>query len=268
MASALVVFTPRSGSTIISELLAYKYNAVNFDEIFQGGVRGVLKDKLPPQVKQLISDNNLVEHVNKAMASPDDRELIYSLHKKTLKVVQTAHESHNIVVKYYPGHYPAVDLMEWAIKNNFEIYFINRRNVEEQLYSLFLAECRNRLYKKSEKVSRQMGFINSAEVPKIILPPIIISRAKILELLSRFNLYRMGWHIYEETYGSYGKTIYYEDNVVKNIYDEVGVTSDSYKEYCNTYKSIKPSEPYVVGKDIRNWSEIVEMAKDFCIPNI
>lgn len=277
MANVLVVFTPRSGSTIVSDLLAYKYNAINLDEVLDTRIRGVLYDKMPEDVKVLLKQRSVLDEQPTPTTKKERDSYFYdtySFFNKKFEFVKEVSQKYPIVVKFYPtAILPGIGLVEWAIKNNFQLYFVSRRNFKKQLYSMLLAEVRTNFLIRARKAGKLegpeiTGFLNTKGGFNVSFPPANVPLHHVLEQVVKLTVINNMWKSYVNAYGRYGKVMYYEDTIVKGDYSLLDVSPDLLQAYANEEISLRPTHRYNVGDQISNWQEILEIAKQYEVPNL
>lgn len=267
MGNALIIFTPRSGSTIAAELLAYKYKSINLDELVTGQLRGVIRDRLPPDVKELVLQSEIL---NEDIKIPDDNlSNTYKLFHKRFDTIKQIQKKHPVVLKYFPTFStPGVGIIEWATLNNFEIYFVTRRSAEEQLYSYLLANSKESFYKSAKRAGRlkiyeYAGFLNVKNAPRVVFPPVTITEERALNLILTLCGINNTWTAYYNKFKDYGKVVYYEDGIVRGDFSEFGINSELYKDYSLEPKSLQPTYEYSIGDQISNWNDMLEIFKQY-----
>lgn len=267
MASSLIIFTPRSGSTIAAELLAYKHKAINLDEMITGQIRGVLLNKLSQDIKRLIYDSRVLnQDVNYLFKDGEENIVdVYNIYKKRFNLAKQIHNKHSIVFKYFPYFsLPAVKILDWAKDNNFEIYFLTRKSGEDQLYSYLLAHAKERFYKNARQAGKldmpnYAGFLNVKSSPRVEFPPISFGEESALTLISVLCGINNTWTAYYNKFKDYGKLVYYEDSIGKGNFTDFGITPNMYSKYSAQPNSIRPTHEYTVGSQISNWNEMLEI---------
>ena len=273
MANALIVFTPRSGSTIVAELLAYKYGAVNLDELMMSDIRGVIERKLPNDVRDLINKNKGLSRATELYKSNTSKglEKVYEYNRKRLELVKQINQIHPIVLKTYPSiPLPGITTIEWAIEKNFDIFFLQRRNVINQLYSYFLANTKEEFYKNAKKagkleIEKYAGFLNTKSTPRVVFPQVHLEKNRIIELVAVFNGFVSMHQCLLEKYKKYGKQVYYEDTIVRNDFSPFGITQNIVDEYVKHPLAIQSTYEYTVGSQFLNWDEVVSIFKEFSL---
>ena len=268
MANALIVFTPRSGSTIVAELLAHKYNALNLDEFIHGDIRGTLDNKLPAGVREMVRNAPSLGEQPKPLILKKT-PILSDLLDSRLEVVKNIAKDHEIVFKLFPSFVtPGINIIEWAIENNFELYFIHRKNKREQIYSYVLANCKAKLYeeaKKSGKLSmhRSAGFLNVRNATRVIFPPIKLSREEIIRYAALLCNINGCYNCISRKYKDYGKHLSYENTIAKKDYTAFGIDKKIVDSYAQQPESIRPTYDYEIGSEIVNWDEVVEVFNKF-----
>lgn len=277
MANVLVIFTPRSGSTIISDLLAYKYNAVNLDEMLDSTIRSVLYNKIPEDIKVILKERSLLENLPDPITNKEKHTYLYNafkLHNKRFDFVKEVTQKYPIVVKYYPtGPLPGIGIVEWAIENNFELYFVSRKSFKKQLYSILLAQVKTNYYRKAKKAGRQEiqeinGYINTKGSLNVSFPPANVPLELAIDQIVKLTVIDNMWKAYVNAYGKYGKVMYYEDTIVRGDYSLLDISPDLLQSYAREEISLRPTHRYKVGEQISNWQEILEIAKQYEVPNL
>lgn len=277
MANVLVVFTPRSGSTIVSDLLAYKYNAINLDEVLDTTIRGVLYDKIPEDIKAILKERSLLDPQPNPTTKKERDSYFYdtfNLYKKRFEFVKETAQKYPIVIKYYPtAMLPGIGLVEWAIENDFELYFVSRRSFNKQLYSMLLAEVKTNFFKKARKAGKLEipgidGFLNTKGSSNVSFPPVNVPLEQAVEHIVKLTVINNMWKAYVNAYGRYGKVMYYEDTIVRGDYSLLGVDNELLQAYGKEEISLRPTHRYNVGDQITNWQEILKIATLYEVPNI
>lgn len=278
MANALIVFTPRSGSTIVGDLLAYKNNAINLDEILTGGtVRGLLREKLPTDINNLLMSKGLAKRAAGLQRDENNSDVVkywnnlFDYYKDGLEFIKEVGVSYPVVLKYYPiAALPGVKLIEWAINNNFELYFTYRENFEQQLYSMILADVKEKFYDKVKKAGKltmhkHAGYLNMKGGRRVVFPPVQYTRSEAIHMTVKLSTIGVLWESYVKQYGKYGKVICYEETIAKNDFSVIGITPEEFSQYQAQDKSLRPSFEYELGKQLTNWDEVTELASHFHI---
>lgn len=261
MANALIVFTPRSGSTVAGDVLAYKYNALYLDELTTGNIRSPFFEKLPGNVQLKLKQLNLVR--NNTRTAPN-WSTIYQKYKLSSSFIEHLHKTNSVVLKYFPNSIiPGTRTIQWAIDNNFELYFVTRRNFQQQLYSYLLAEHRQLVYKQTN--NNKEAFVNTKSSPVYQHKPSKMGAQQALALITTLCNSLSLWESYRTKFGYYSKTVLYEDNLANNNLCEFGISEDLFNSYNKQNDSIRPTDSYSVGSDIINWYDIVQMARDYHI---
>jgi len=268
--NVLIVFTPRSGSTIAGELLAHKYSSLFLDELYSGDLRSIFGSRLPADVKNKLGEKNvrrmMFNIAHNAMVWDDTKAFVDT----ALSLIKDINKDYPIVIKFYPNYVlPGKKLVEWCIDNNFEIYFLRRKDFIEQAYSLLLTVVKQDFNMKARQAGKLQDLPRDAEVvnlntaSRVVFPPmplsIDIATRKIVTLAGINQCFAN----YVEHYGKYGKVLSYEDTIRKNDFSEFGISTLLVNDYNNQRLSIRPTHEYKIGHQISNWPEIVEMIDYF-----
>jgi hypothetical protein len=62
--------------------------------------------------------------------------------------------------------------------------------------------------------------------------------------------------------------MYYEDTIVRGDYSLLDISPDLLQAYGKEEISLRPTHRYNVGDQISNWQEILEIAKQYEVPNL
>lgn len=263
MDNTLIVFTPRSGSTFVGDVISYKNNALFLDELITGNIRLPLLNKLPVSIQHKLKHQQLIKGSD--INSRPDWNQLHGKYNNSLSLIKQLAAEQAVTVKYFPNSLiQGTQLVEWAIDSKFKIFFVSRRNFERQLYSFLLAEYKQRVNKTAMGVVDSSGFVNTGGNNK----PLPVTRLTPNHMLGAITTLCNGinlWHMYLRQYGAYGKTVYYEDSIFENYLDEFDISDQVLEQYKQQTNSIKPTEPYRVGEHFDNWSDIVRIAKDYNI---
>lgn len=272
MGNALIIFTPRSGSTIAAELLAHKHRAINLDEFMTGDIRPAIRNKLP--VKFIEAVDNF-RSINPKLSDKKEvnmnqmQKLVYAfeVYQERFKFITQLNQYNNIVLKYYPSFgSPGVKLTQWAIDNNFELYFVKRRCIEEQLYSCLLADSKENFYKAAKAAGRLQiptgaGFINTKSTPRVVFPPVELTDEVILARICDIQAINSSFESYYTKFKDYGTLAVYEDTIVKEDFSQFNISSDVVAEYRSKPGTLTPTHEYVVGSQITNWDHALDLLR-------
>lgn len=266
MTNTLVVYTPRSGSSILNDLLAFKYGNINLDEITFSVVRGKFLDRLPQDIKEKAITLNR-EYVETAPESESQlaQGTQITNYLKRVEYVKSLTNLGISIKEWANGKFPAHKYIEWCIDNNYEIYFLYRGSFEAQVYSLMCSALRNSQYSKQMrgKITRydsvSHAYLQFKNGDRVELKPAYIKTETIVQCISTTisNIY--AWTSYHSKYSKYGVTMKFEDTVEKHDFSKAGIPPEMYYKYNNTPDPVVEFEKNPIGKYIGNWSE----AKDY-----
>jgi len=273
VANSLIVFTPRSGSTIAAELLAYKNKAINLDEFMAGNIRKPLFKRLPNDVASAITNDKVLNdhcvEMQTQMSEGEKLLLNFHLYEKRFEAVKRLHEERPIVIKYWPAiGLPGVKFIEWTIENGYDVYFTKRRCIEDQLYSYLLADVKETFYRsavRAGKLNIEMGagFINTKSTPNVVFPPVALRDDTIISRVTDVLSLNLLFTSYYNKFKDHAKLIVYEDSIVKNNFMQFGISDNLASSYFKQQHSLRPTTKYVVGDQIKNWDRVIEILGHF-----
>lgn len=237
----------------------------------------MLYDKIPEDVKTALTERSLLEQVPDPTNNKEKFSYLYNVfnqYNKRFEFVKEVSQKHPIVIKYYPtAPMPGIGIVEWAIENNFELYFITRRSFKKQLYSYMLAEAKTNFYRGAKKAGRLdvpefAGYLNTRGGINVAFPPVNVPLEQAIENIVKLTAINSMWKIYADAYGKHGKVMYYEDTIVKGDYSQLDMNSELLQAYGKEDISLRPTHRYNVGEQISNWEQVLEIAKQYEVPNL
>ncbi len=273
MASSVIVFTPRSGSTIAAELLAYKNKAINLDEFMAGNIRKPLFKRLPPNIKDSITDSKLLNddctELRATMTESEKFLLNFDLYKRRSQYMKNLHDSNNLVIKYYPAlASPGITFIEWAIENKYTIYFTKRRCIEDQLYSYLLADVKETFYRSAVKagklnIEKGAGFINTKSTPKVVFPKVTLPDDIIISRMCDLLSLNIIFNSYFDKFKDHARLVVYEDTIAKNDFTTFGISGNLAQSYFQGENSLRPTTKSSIGDQFNNWDRVLEILKHY-----
>lgn len=261
MANCLILFTPRTGSSILADLLAFKYNAWNLDEILSHQIRPQVLNKLPPRVVTLLKQGNFNARVNLNGKGPD--EFYYEMSKEVIRAFSFAADLaqyNDIVLKCYT--YPAAlphKILQLAIQHNFEIYFLYRSNKTEQMLSLVTAMAK-------EKNNKQpwSGHIYTNKTKPSDSQPMMYDEKSMHNLCYQIGSSIHTWHYLHDNYKQYGVTMCYEDTIAKGDFTSASISKELFEQYLEQDEHLIPTRDKNL---VTNWDKIKPIIENYLITN-
>lgn len=138
---------------------------------------------------------------------------------------------------------------------------------------MLLAEAKTNFYRGAKKAGKLeipeiTGYLNTRGNLNISFPPVNVPLEQAIEQIVKLTAINTMWKAYVNTYGEYGKVMYYEDTIVRGDYSQLDVTHDLLHAYGKEQLSLRPTHKYNVGDQISNWQQILDIAKQYEVPNI
>jgi len=228
--NTLVIFSPRTGSTILNELLAFQHNNVDLDEFLSSsirlGTRGVLVNNIPKDIIDELRRLN-VRYKN------------YSPYKTNFlpKINLSGHTwsakcyAHNIDTVRY--------IIDTVVNSDTKLLFTKRNNLKQQCWSAIMAEARQTELIINNTLNSYSSHIHTnkhkyPEIKQTKLDTKTASRTIKTIILSA--------NIVDEIYKEFGGIMMpYEETINISDFSLAGVTNETLQEYNNLeLKMIKP----------------------------
>jgi hypothetical protein len=273
------MFLPRSGSTILNELLAYKYQNSNLDEFMTPHSRvRVPIDGLAPR-NQIVED--AISHCNRGVIEIPrglkPTQYAESLHpvffrmQKERLVKKLIQDGHSISMKDQatPAH-PGTDyngMIRWCIDNNVEMYFTFRRDFEAMLYSLFVIVNRVAHIRKViadptwQKPDEDLKHLDAAYATRsdveysVDTPPVELTEEDFWRVYRYFVHEVYNFKALYYTYKNYATTICFEDIADTSDFSKAGITPELYNSYNQIKFHMMKTPPYEIGHYITNFKK-------------
>ena len=262
MANSLIFFTPRTGSSILADLLAFKYAAWNLDEILSHQVRPQIINKLPTSVIDRIKGGRFnARERYKGKSSDSFYQLMCGEVLRSINFVKQLSNENDIVIKCYT--YPAAlprRVIELAIDNNFEIYFLHRSNIEEQMYSIAAAV----LKEKHNKTTPWSAHVHTNKTQLPNTPPQVYSKKQMHTMAYQIGIAIHTWNTLQKVYGHYGVTACYEDTIAKNDFSFAKISDSIIDQYKLQSEYLVPTKDKVENF-ILNWEELKPIINSYII---
>jgi hypothetical protein len=183
--------------------------------------------------------------------------------------MKNLHDSNNLVIKYYPAlASPGITFIEWAIENNYNIYFTKRRCIEDQLYSYLLADVKETFYRSAVKagkldIEKGAGFINTKSTPKVVFPKVTLRDDTIISRMCDLLSLNVIFDSYFNKFKDHAKLVVYEDTIAKNDFTTFGISDNLAQSYFQGENSLRPTTKSSIGEQFNNWDRVLEILKHY-----
>jgi len=259
VANCIIFFTPRTGSSILADLLAFKYNAWNLDEILSHQIRSQILNKLPPRVVDFIKQGNFNARVNLNNKRPED--FYYEMSNEIIRAFSFAADLaqyNDVVLKCYT--YPAAlphKILQLAIQYNFEIYFLYRSNKVEQMRSLVTAMAREKNNKRPWS-----GHIYTNKTKSSQNESLTYDEKSMHNLCYQIGSSIHTWHYLHDRYKQHGVTMCYEDTIAKSDFTSASISKELFDQYLQQEEYLVPTKEK---NTIANWDVIEPVIEKYLI---
>lgn len=234
--SNVVLFTYRSGSTVLADLLAFKQGTINLGEALHSAVRNYNYNT--EQHRQTTLYKSCLESLTGKYHTPQTRGSDFiGFHKAKEKRIE--------LIKQYPGNWTVKDnldklsfsskFIDYCIDNNINVYMTHRSDIIKQFVSKINARYRAEIAKDPT----QFIFTNDAEYNPY--DQMVISFAWLRLYMQVFLDQLLVWRTVYERYKPYIKLVSYEKHIQPMQLDEFGITQDDVKQYKNLSTHLVPT---------------------------
>lgn len=267
--SNLVLFTLRSGSTFLADILSYAENTINVGE----GVFSKVFD-----VNYNTEENKKLEFFRKF--TTDIVEETFSVEKKGRKEYYQKHLDRIELLKNAKQPWTAKlllstqliyndELIKHCLANNIKIYLTHRKDIVQQFLSYMVAKTLS----MREKNNRT-GFIYTNITDRSLHngPSMRVegklAEMYILNFLSQLALWRS---VYKK-YGNNLTVVSYEDAIKPKNFKSIGISDEAVEQYHNLTKHMVPTPSKIqtllfvdskTGEEIPDaWEKVVTILED------
>jgi len=264
VANSLILFTPRTGSSILADLLAFKYGAWNVDEILAHQVRPQILKKLPPEIIAKIKQGSF--NARERIQDKRPEEFYYAMSNEILRsfaFVKELMKENDVVIKCYT--YPAAlpqKVIQFAIENKFEIYFLYRKNKEEQLRSIVTAMIKE----KHGNQKPWSGHIYTNTSEPIDIAPQVYNEKLMHNMAFQIGTSIHTWYCLNQAYKHHGITMCYEDTIAKGDFTTASISNDLFMQYQQQNEFLVPTKNKLTNL-ISNWDELKPIINNYIIAN-
>lgn len=255
MANTLVFFTPRSGSSYVNDLLSLQHNNINLDEFIHSRVRGSYFDRLPKDVKLIVSQlqqRTIFDYKDQAEAAVE--------FNKRVRSVDFMSTARGISLKCIPVSptIPVQQFIQHCIDKQYEVYFVYR-SVEHQVYSFLCSRIRAAIAEQNN-IPNETAFVNFKNAKaQYQFEPLEFPIKQALVDMENLQRYWRVWISYNTVFKNYVKTFSYEQFLTNPLLADI--QQQTIDNYNSRNDVIQPSNIGPVGSLITNWDQIVEYIK-------
>lgn len=243
--NTLVIFSPRTGSTILNELLAFQQQNVDLDEFLSSSIRlgtqGVFVNNIPTDILDEVRRLN-------------SRYKGYTPHKTNF-LPKINEYGYNWSAKCYAYNKDTVKyIIETVVNSETELFFTRRNSLKQQCWSAIMAEVREEEIKNTDTWSLHSSHVhtNKHKYPEIKLTQLDIRKAArtIKSIILSTNMV-------EELYKEFGgNMMVYEETIKLGDFSLAGISDESIQKYnALRVRMIKPDQ-ILPEKYFSNYDEI------------
>lgn len=244
--SNLILFTPRSGSTILCELLSYSQNTINLGEGIHSIIRGYNYNTKLSQETNLykeFSKFSLTGNFHNLKTRGSDHKGFDSNQQKRINLLKAS--NFNWTAKCNMEKFLInIDFIDYCVDNGVNVYITHRRNILDQFISHINTRYRGEL---DQGGPTDKGYIFT----KQDIDTATSATRRYSELIVPFSwLYRytdiflnqlLMWRALYERYKDKIIVVSYEDNIKPMDLTKFGITDDFIKKYHTNVNHLKPT---------------------------
>lgn len=241
MACNLILYTPRSGSMLLSDIMSLDSNTRNLSEAWN----------INPNEPDLSRINH------EAMHRSDTRLFIRYLkeHEKrrnTLKEMSQTDNGWTAKIHVTPALANSKDFLEYCIgSKNVNVWLTHRVNLADQFLSLINAGYRQTVLKEDGG-----GFVHTNKTKIATYTSINWSRSQIFNTLNSFLLQIIMWRNVFDLYRNNISVVSYEKVIKPASFDSLGMKEDTMTKYYRMERHFVPTRNNVKKFDVPGvWEE-------------
>lgn len=246
--NTLTVFSPRTGSTIVNELLSFKHNNVDLDEFLSAnirlGTRGIQLENIPPV---LLDELRRIRNRYKGY-NPHKTNFLHRINELDYVWSAKCFVNNNLDTAKY--------ILEELTSENTGLFYTKRNDVKAQCWSFIMAEYRDRQLTQKNML-KYSAYIHTNIHPYQKLDPIKLDRKTVTRSVGTIVSSRNNVDLLFSEFG--GTSVVYEDTVSKDDYSVLGITPAIFNDYRNLrIHMVKPTYIHP-GEYFTNWKEVDDM---------
>ncbi len=244
--NTITIFSPRTGSTILNEMLSFHRKNIDLDEFVSGSIRnGTLTNyvrNIPVSIR-----NDLMQ-----MLKVNNK---FGLDKNKIDYVLALENSWS--AKCISGYdYLSCYFIETALKQNTELFYTKRRDIKAQCWSMIMAGVRSRQIK--DKPS--LGYINLNSDCRLKTQPVYVDPTAAKTSIQ--NIVSLSKQV-DSLYNRFGGTMMvYEDTIYREDFSLCGIDDKSIDSYKKLKLRLERPEPRHPEQHAINWKEIDELIEN------
>ena len=249
--NTLVIFSPRTGSTILNELLAFQQQNVDLDEFLSSSIRlgtqGVFVNNIPTDILDEVRRLN-------------SRYKGYTPHKTNF-LPKINEYGYNWSAKCYAYNKDTVKyIIETVVNSETKLFFTQRNNLKQQCWSAIMAEVREEEIRNNVKLSSHSSHVHTN---KHKYPDIKLTRLNIRKAARTIKTIILSANIVQEMYKEFGGTmLVYEETINIGDFSLAGITDESLQKYnALQLRMTKPSQ-ISPEKYFSNYEEIDKLIEE------
>lgn len=222
----LILYTPRSGSMLLSDILSLHSGTRNLSEAWN-----ITKGE---------PDLSRMNH--EAMHSNDTRLFIKYLqeHHKRREIMKGLAKTNNgwtAKIHVTPALANSKDFLEYCIdSDNINVWLTHRTNLSDQFLSLINAGYRQTVLKEDGG-----GFVHTNLTKISSYDTINWSRAQIFQTLNSFLYQVIMWRNVYDLYKDKITVVNYESDIKTNSFQKFGLTSETIQKYFSMERHFVPT---------------------------
>lgn len=233
----LILFTNRSGSTVLCDMISYASGTMNLGEGTHSMIRDYNYNK--PEYKQTqlfktLTESNLTSRYHNSITRGSDHIGFMKAKKKRIEIIKqtdipwTAKEQTEKQTM-------DVDFIEYCCKNkDINVYMTHRLNIVEQFVSKVNARYRSEVAKSGDFIYTNNDTSQAYDVMQIKFGWLYLYTNVFIEQL-------MMWRVLYEKFKPHIQLVSYENEIKPMKFDNIGINSDTVSKYKEETQHLVPT---------------------------
>jgi len=236
--SNLILFTNRSGSTLLADILAYNDVSINLGEGLHSTAREYnynVDGNTQSELYKTFSKTNVTSLYHNTKTRGSDHIGFFKAKEERIKILKKTNCQWT-VKENIERQTISIDFINYCINNGVNVYLTHRQDIVAQFISKINARYRSEIAKmgSSEFIyTNQDHYINYSEMK--------ISFSWLYLYLNVFIGQLMLWRILYEKYKHQIKVVSYENQIKPMNFKSIGISEDTVNNYNKEQKHLVPT---------------------------
>ena len=239
--SNLIVFTNRSGSTLLNEILAYNDQSVNLGEGLHSLAREYnynTEENKQTELYKTFSTSSLTAIHHNVKTRGSDHIGFFKAKQTRMNILKQTNLQWT-VKENLEKQTLDTSFVDYCVDNGINVYLTHRRDVVAQFISKINARYRLEIAKMGADNESQFIFTNKDNITKYTEMKIPFHWLHLY--LNVFIAQLMLWRVVYERYKHNIKIVSYENEIKPMNFQAIGISNDTVSRYNNEQKHLIPT---------------------------